>query len=118
MKKVKGLRWIVISLIALVTVINYIDRNALSIMWPSIYKDLGLTEEEAKNQFKYILTFFMIGYAVSQMVSGRIYDKIGTRRGFVMSILIWSASSALHGISSSITMFSPFPLVSINTTAL
>jgi ACS family hexuronate transporter-like MFS transporter len=106
MKKVKGMRWIVISLIATVTIINYIDRNALSIMWPSIYKDLGLTEQEAKDQFKYILTFFMIGYAISQMVSGRIYDKIGTRRGFVMSILIWSASSAMHGLSSSIAMFS------------
>jgi ACS family hexuronate transporter-like MFS transporter len=106
MTKVKGLRWVIISLIATVTVINYIDRNALAIMWPSIYKDLGLTDQEAKENLKYILTFFMIGYAISQMVSGRIYDKIGTRRGFVMSIVIWSFSSAMHGFSASMASFS------------
>jgi ACS family hexuronate transporter-like MFS transporter len=107
-KTVRGLRWWIIGLIAVVTVVNYIDRNALAIMWPSIYKDLGLTEQEAKNQLKYILTFFMIGYAISQSISGKIYDKIGTRRGFVMSILIWSVSSALHGISTSTASFSAF----------
>lgn len=106
MTKVRGLRWVIISLIATVTVINYIDRNALAIMWPSIYKDLGLSEQEAKDQLKYILTFFMIGYAISQSVSGKIYDRIGTKRGFVMSILIWSFSSAMHGFSSSIASFS------------
>ena len=106
MKKVKGLRWFIISLIALVSVINYIDRNALAIMWPSIYKDLGLSEQDAKEQLKYILTFFMIGYAISQSISGKIYDKIGTKMGFVMSVIIWSFSSAMHGISTSIAQFS------------
>lgn len=102
MKQVKGLRWWIISLIALVTVINYIDRNALAIMWPSISKDLGLS----KDDYKWIVVVFMLAYAVSQSVSGKIYDKIGTRLGFVFSIVIWSLSSGLHGLSNSLMSFS------------
>jgi ACS family hexuronate transporter-like MFS transporter len=101
LKQVKGLRWWIIGLIALVTVINYIDRNALSIMWPSISQELGLS----KDDYRWIVIVFMIAYAISQMVSGKIYDKVGTRLGFVFSILIWSFSSGLHGISSSILSF-------------
>lgn len=101
MKQVKGLRWYIIGLIALVTIINYIDRNALSIMWPSISKDLNLS----KDDYKWIVILFMSAYAISQSVSGKIYDKIGTRLGFVFSILIWSFSSGLHGISNSLSTF-------------
>lgn len=99
--KIKGLRWWIITLIALVTVINYIDRNALAIMWPSISKDLGLS----KDHYALIITFFMVAYAISQTVSGKIYDKIGTRFGFVFSIIIWALSSGLHGLSQSLTSF-------------
>ena len=102
MKQVKGLRWWIIGLIALVTIINYIDRNALAIMWPSISKDLGLS----KDDYKWIVVVFMLAYAVSQSVSGKIYDKIGTRLGFVFSIVIWSLSSGLHGLSNSLMSFS------------
>ncbi len=101
MKKINGLRWWIIGLIALVTIINYIDRNALSIMWPTISKDLGLS----KDDYKWIVILFMSAYAISQSVSGKIYDKIGTRLGFVFSILIWSFSSGLHGLSNSLATF-------------
>jgi len=102
LKQVKGLRWWIIGLIALVTIINYIDRNALAIMWPSISKDLGLS----KDDYKWIVIVFMLAYAVSQSISGKIYDKIGTRLGFVFSIVIWSLSSGLHGLSNSLMSFS------------
>jgi len=59
--KINGLRWWIIGLIALVTVINYIDRNALAIMWPGLAQELGLN----KNQYALIITFFMAAYAVS-----------------------------------------------------
>ena len=41
--QVKGLRWFIVSLVALATVINYVDRNALAVMWPEISKELGMT---------------------------------------------------------------------------
>ena len=99
--KIKGLRWWTISLIALVTIINYIDRNALSIMWPQISKEFNLTKEH----YTMIVSFFMAAYAVSQSVSGKIYDMIGTRLGFVFSICIWSISSGLHSISGGLFSF-------------
>lgn len=104
MKKVKNLRWWIITLVALATVINYIDRGALAIMWPNISKDLGMTKEE----YSFIAILFTIAYAISQSVSGKIYDWIGTKLGFVMSIIIWSISEALHSISRGVLSFSIF----------
>ena len=75
MKKVKGLRWWIIGLIALATVINYIDRSTLALMWPSISKDLGMD----KNDYAFILNVFMVAYAIGQLVSGKVFDKVGTK---------------------------------------
>lgn len=106
--KVKGLRWWILTLIAFATVINYIDRNALGIMWPEIYKDIGLAEEDAKNGYAMISTFFLIAYALSKGLSGRLFDIIGTRMGFVISIVVWSVSAALHGLARSVMSFTIF----------
>ena len=95
-------------LIALATVINYIDRNALGIMWPEIYKDIGLEESDAKNGYAMISTFFLIAYALSKGLSGRLFDIIGTRLGFVISIVVWSVSAALHGVARGVMGFTIF----------
>jgi ACS family hexuronate transporter-like MFS transporter len=102
--KIKGLRWWVISLIVLVTLINYLDRNTLSIMWQGIVADLGLIDKEnlsseeyaqqSKEMYSYIYMFFMVAYGISQMLSGKLYDKIGTRTGFVISVSIWAVADA------------------------
>ncbi len=104
MKKIKGLRWWIIALVALATVINYIDRSALAIMWPDINKDIGL----GKEQYAMIMTMFMIAYAISQTLSGKLYDWIGTRMGFVISIVVWSLSAALHAVARGAASFSFF----------
>lgn len=99
--KIKGLRWFIIGLIFLATVINYIDRTALGIMWGnedlegSISYSLGLTKSDYGN----ILNIFMIAYALGQLFSGRIFDKVGTRIGFVLSIGIWSLSTIFHSVA-------------------
>jgi MFS transporter, ACS family, hexuronate transporter len=96
--KIKGLRWWIIGLIFFATVINYIDRTALSIMWGgidvegSIAQTLGLT----KQHYARILNVFMIFYALGQLFSGKVFDKVGTRIGFVLSIGIWSLSTIFH----------------------
>lgn len=96
--KVKGLRWWIIGLIFIATVINYIDRSALSIMWGnenvegSISHSLGLT----KDHYSYILNIFMVAYALGQLFSGKLFDKVGTRIGYVISIGIWSLSTVMH----------------------
>src|ERR1043165_8902880 len=76
--KVRGLRWWIVSLIFLATLINYIDRLTISVLAPVITKDLGLTNTE----FGGVVTWFLLAYTISQGVSGKLYDRIGTRLGF------------------------------------
>ncbi len=108
MKNVRGLRWYIISLIGVATIINYIDRSAINIMWPYIHKDFGIPESEAKQSLAYITTFFMIAYALGQTFTGKLMDAIGTRLGFVVSIIGWSVSIALHALAKALLSFSIF----------
>src|SRR5437762_8499796 len=96
MTNIKGLRWYIIGLIALATIINYIDRSAINIMWPFIYKDFGIADKDNKEALSIITNCFMIAYALGQTFTGKIMDSIGTRLGFVFSIIGWSISIALH----------------------
>jgi ACS family hexuronate transporter-like MFS transporter len=106
--KWKGLRWWIIGLIGVATIINYIDRGAINIMWPYIYKDFGITEANNKDALALITICFMIAYAVGQTVTGKMMDAIGTRMGMVVSIVGWSISIALHAFARSLASFSIF----------
>jgi ACS family hexuronate transporter-like MFS transporter len=97
-----AVRWMIVGMIAVATVINYIDRNALAVMWPEIAKDVGATKED----YALLVTVFMLFYAAGQFVFGRLFDIIGTRMGFALSIGVWSISIALHSITHSILSFS------------
>jgi ACS family hexuronate transporter-like MFS transporter len=90
--KLNGLRWWVIALVCLATIINYIDRSALGIMWPAMSEDLGLTKED----YAWIINIFTITYSAGKFISGKLYDKVGTKIGFVLSIFFWSLASVLH----------------------
>ena len=177
--KIKGLRWFIIGLIMLITVINYLDRGTLNYMWVAnieynleneidnnlkinqavkegdTYKlvksngeeitakaanisikekngntlvvnkegiayDLGLISadthaEEAAKQAKDMLgtitIFFMIAYGISQLVSGKLYDKIGTRKGFFISVLLWGVADALTALSRGIFSLTAFRMM-------
>lgn len=167
--KIKGLRWWVIGLIMLITIINYLDRGTLNYMWVAnieypvvssisemakdnqaqyiagedsyklvtkngneiikkasditikekngssivvnregIAYDLGIvdknasaeeTDKQAKDILGTITIFFMIAYGISQLFSGKLYDKIGTRKGFVVSVLLWGTADALTSLA-------------------
>ena len=99
-----NLRWGIVSLVALATVINYIDRGALGFLWPEISNDLGLT----KTDYAIIINVFTFAYAFGQTAFGRIFDWVGTRVGFVLSIAIWSFATMLHAVASGLTSFAIF----------
>lgn len=99
-----NMRWVIVGLIAIATVINYIDRNALAVMWPEIAPAIGATKED----YALLVTVFMLFYALGQFVFGKLFDTLGTRIGFALSIGVWSVSIALHAVASSITSFSIF----------
>jgi ACS family hexuronate transporter-like MFS transporter len=108
--KIKGLRWWVIGLIALATVINYIDRQALPVLWPDIAKDLypDKTPDERKEIYALISTLFIFSYAFGQAIFGKIFDKLGTRIGFTLSIGFWSIATALHAFAKGVVSLSIF----------
>jgi MFS transporter, ACS family, aldohexuronate transporter len=108
--KLKGLRWWVVTLVALATVINYIDRQSLNVLWPQIAEDLypNHSEDETKQYFALISTIFVFSYAFGQAIFGRIFDWIGTRLGFALSIGVWSIATALHAVANGLATFSLF----------
>jgi ACS family hexuronate transporter-like MFS transporter len=108
--QLKGLRWWVIALIALATVINYIDRQALSVLWPDIVEELFPDESalERKQIYANITVVFIFSYAFGQAIFGKIFDWIGTRLGFVLSIGVWSLATAAHAFAQGMLSFSIF----------
>lgn len=100
--KVRGLRWWIIALICLATVINYIDRTAFGVMWPEMGKDLGMDESD----YAVMLNVFMITYAAGKFLSGKLYDMIGTRMGFVVSIVVWSLAAVFHAFAKGLVSLS------------
>jgi MFS transporter, ACS family, hexuronate transporter len=93
---IAGLRWWIAGLIFLATLINFINRLTISVLAPVITRDLRLSNSE----FAGITNAFLIAYTASQALSGKLYDRIGNRRGFTFSIVIWSVASMLHGFAS------------------
>ena len=97
-------RWVIVTLVALATVINYIDRGALGFLWPEISKDLNMS----KTDYAIILNVFTFAYAFGQTLFGKIFDWIGTRIGFVLSIVVWSAATMLHAVAGGLASFAVF----------
>lgn len=106
--KVKGLRWWIIALIGVATLINYVDRSAINILWPYIYKEFGIADVDNKSALALITTFFMIAYALGQTATGKMMDALGTRIGMTISIIGWSISIAFHAFARSLFSFSVF----------
>lgn len=98
------LRWLIVTLVAVATVVNYIDRGALGFLWPEISEDLGLD----KFEYAIILNVFTFAYAFGQTLFGKIFDWVGTRLGFVLSIVVWSAATMLHAVATGLASFAIF----------
>ena len=104
MLQLKGLRWWIIVLIFIATVINYIDRTAFALLWPQMDEDLGMD----KSDYAIMLNVFMACYAFGKFASGKLYDQIGTRLGFTVSIIVWSLASAFHAFARGIISLAIF----------
>jgi len=102
--KIRGLRWWIIVLIFIATVINYIDRTAFALLWPQMGEDLGMD----KADYAFMFNIFLGAYAVGKFASGKLYDQIGTRLGFTVSIIVWSLASVLHAFAMGVVSLSIF----------
>src|SRR5262245_33929199 len=102
--KVPRLRWLIIGLVFLATLINYIDRLTVSVLAPAITEALKLSNLE----YASLGTWFLLAYTISQGASGRLYDKIGARRGFALSITVWSLAAMAHALARGLGSLSAF----------
>ncbi|MEP7074554.1 MAG: MFS transporter [Acidobacteriota bacterium] len=105
--RIPGLRWWIIGLIFLATLINYIDRLTISVLAPLITQDLHLTNTE----FGSIASAFLLAYTISQGVSGKIYDRVGIKKGFTFSIVLWSIAAMAHAFAMGLKSLSAFRFV-------
>jgi MFS transporter, ACS family, hexuronate transporter len=96
LKTIKGLRWWIIVLVCLGTIMNYLARNSLGVLAPELKHVLNLSTQ----QYSYVVGAFQIGYTIMQPVCGIIVDLIGLRLGFALFAALWSASGMLHGFAT------------------
>ncbi|MGE0131625.1 MAG: MFS transporter [Blastocatellales bacterium] len=102
--RIPRLRWLIIGMIFLATLINYIDRLTVSVLAPVITDALKLSNL----QYASLGTWFLLAYTISQGVSGRLYDRIGARRGFALSITVWSLAAMAHAFARGLGSLSVF----------
>jgi len=103
----RGLRWVIISLVFFATLINYIDRLTVSVLAPVIVQDLGLSNTE----YGGIATWFLIAYTISQGLSGKLYDRVGIKKGFSISIVVWSIAAMSHAFATGLKSLSAMRFV-------
>ena len=80
MKTIKGLRWWIIVLVCLGTITNYLARNSLGVLAPTLKEELGMSTQ----QYSYVVAAFQVGYTIMQPVCGFVVDLIGLRIGFAL----------------------------------
>ena len=89
-----GRRWIVLALLFTAMVINYVDRQTLGFLKPTLSREFGWTD----GNYADVVFWFQATYAVSYLAWGRIVDRIGARWGFGLAFAIWQAAHIAHGL--------------------
>ena len=96
MKQVIGkYRWTICALLFFATTVNYLDRQVLSLLKPTLEDQFGWTN----SQYADIASAFQFTYAIAMLFAGRIIDKMGTKRGFSLAIIIWSLGAIIHALA-------------------
>lgn len=104
MRKIPHFRWWIITLVFLAAVLNYVDRQVLSALAPTIQRDLGMTDRDYAN----IVNLFLVAYTLAYLVSGRLVDRLGTRLGMVMFVGWWSVANMLTAAAQGVRSLGTF----------
>ena len=92
-----GWRWIVCGLLFFAATINYIDRQVIGILKPTLAGTFGWKDERI---YAAIVFSFQLAYAIGLVLAGRVMDKIGTRRGFALAVVLWSVAAVAHALAN------------------
>ncbi len=98
MRTIKSLRWWIAGLLALATALNYLDRQSFPVVVGEIRKEIPISNE----QYGRLSSLFLLAYAIMYAGGGRIMDWLGTRLGYAVMIVWWSAANCLTGTASSV----------------
>lgn len=94
-------RWVVCALLFVATTINYIDRNALSVLKTTLQADLGWTDVD----YGWITFAFTLAYAAFPSITGRVIDRWGVKKSLAAALILWSAMAAAHGLVGTVLGF-------------
>jgi len=94
-------RWTVCAMLFVATSINYMDRQVIAILKPTLEHSIGMTEVD----YGYIVDAFQIAYGIGLLAAGRLMDKVGTRVGYMLVMAVWSASAMGHALATSVLQF-------------
>jgi ACS family hexuronate transporter-like MFS transporter len=91
-----SVKWLMLGFAFLATVINYLDRQTLSVMAPVLLEKFQISA----TSYSHIIFAFMLAYTLMNGISGRILDRLGTKLGYALTIAFWSGAEVLHAFSS------------------
>ncbi|HEU5125121.1 MAG TPA: MFS transporter [Verrucomicrobiae bacterium] len=97
--KWRGLRWWIVVLLFGAAVLNYVDRQTLSALAPTIQVDLGMDDRSYAN----VVNIFLVAYTIAYLISGRIADIMGTRASMVLFVVWWSVASIFTAAAKGVT---------------
>ena len=97
-----GYRWTICALLFVATTINYIDRQVIGILAPTLQRELGWTEA----QYGDVVSWFSLAYGFGFLGAGRLLDRVGVRLGFATSIVAWSVAAMSHALARTANGFS------------
>ena len=99
--KVGRQRWIVVGLLFSATAINYVDRQMIGVLKPTLAREMNWTETD----YAQIVFWFQVAYAIGYLAFGRVVDKMGAKIGYGIAIVIWTIAHMAHGLATSVTTF-------------
>jgi len=94
-------RWLVCALLFFAATVNYMDRQVIGLLKPTLQAQQGWTEIGYSN----IIFAFTLAYGIGSLVVGKLIDRLGTRVGFALAVLFWSVSAMAHAAAGSIFQF-------------
>nr|WP_067059431.1 MFS transporter [Mucilaginibacter sp. L294] len=90
-------RWVVVGLLFFATTINYLDRQVIGLLKPTLEKQFSWTEED----YSHIVMAFQTAYAIGLLAFGGFIDRLGTKLGYTVSLIVWSLAAMLHAVVKS-----------------
>jgi len=100
-ERIGHVRWTICALLFAATTINYMDRQVIGILKPTIQHSIGMSELG----YGYVVAAFQVAYAAGMLIMGRLVDRVGTRIGYMVVMGLWSLSAMGHALANTVVEF-------------